>query len=62
VRRAHAAGAHVHVWTIDEPEEMRHLLELGVDGLFTDRTDVLRDVLRARGQWEEARDEPRNEH
>ncbi len=62
VRRAHAAGAHVHVWTIDEPEEMHHLLGLGVDGLFTDRTDVLRDVLRARGQWEEAHDEPRNEH
>lgn len=62
VRRAHAAGAHVHVWTIDEPEEMHHLLGLGVDGLFTDRTDVLRDVLRTRGQWEEARDEPRNEH
>jgi glycerophosphoryl diester phosphodiesterase len=52
----------VHVWTIDEPEEMHHLLGLGVDGLFTDRTDVLRDVLRTRGQWEEARDEPRNEH
>jgi len=51
VRRAHAAGKHVHVWTIDEPPQMHELLELGVDGLFTDRTDVLKDVLTARGQW-----------
>jgi glycerophosphoryl diester phosphodiesterase len=52
VRRAHAAGKHVHVWTIDDPEEMRELLALGVDGLFTDRTDLLREVLEEQGQWE----------
>ncbi|GAA4364769.1 glycerophosphodiester phosphodiesterase [Nocardioides caricicola] len=51
VRRAHAAGRHVHVWTIDDPAEMRELLERGVDGLFTDRTDLLKDVLVERGQW-----------
>jgi glycerophosphoryl diester phosphodiesterase len=51
VRRAHAAGLHVHVWTIDDGAEMTVLLDRGVDGIFTDRTDILRDVLTARGQW-----------
>lgn len=52
VRRAHAAGKHVHVWTIDEPDEMRELLAKGVDGMFTDRTDLLREVLEQHGVWE----------
>ena len=54
VRRAHAAGAHVHVWTVDEPAEMDELLDMGVDGLITDRTDVLKQVLTRRGQWRDS--------
>ncbi|TIC87851.1 glycerophosphodiester phosphodiesterase [Nocardioides sp. GY 10113] len=51
LRRAHAAGVQVHVWTVDEPDQMHELLDLGIDGIFTDRTDLLKDVLVARGQW-----------
>ena len=47
VDAVHAAGRHLHVWTVNDPAEMRRMLALGVDGLMTDRADVLRDLLRA---------------
>lgn len=53
VAAAGRLGREVHVWTVDEAERMRALLELGVDGLVTDRPDVLRSVLRDRGVWVE---------
>lgn len=52
LQRAHRAGKHVHVWTVDDPDDMRALLDAGVDGLFTDRTDILKRVLTERGEWE----------
>lgn len=51
VRRVHRAGLALHVWTIDDPMEMARLLDLGVDGIMTDRPAVLRDVLQARSEW-----------
>jgi glycerophosphoryl diester phosphodiesterase len=51
VAAARRRGIEVHVWTIDEPDQMHELIDLGVDGLMTDRPGVLRDVLRSRGLW-----------
>lgn len=51
VAAAHKRDVQVHVWTIDEADEMERLLDMGVDGIMTDRPDVLRDVLGARGAW-----------
>ena len=51
VAAAHARGLAVQVWTIDEADEMDRLLDLGVDGIMTDRPAVLREVLERRGQW-----------
>jgi glycerophosphoryl diester phosphodiesterase len=52
IRRAHAAGLQVHVWTVNDPAIMASLLDAGADGIMTDETEVLKDVLVARGQWQ----------
>lgn len=51
VERAHTVGKQVHVWTIDDADVMNRLIDLGVDGLVTDRIDVLKEVLMDRGLW-----------
>jgi glycerophosphoryl diester phosphodiesterase len=51
IRRAHAAGLQVHVWTVNEPAVMTDLLDRGADGIMTDQTETLRDLLITRGEW-----------
>ena len=51
VHRAHDIGVRVIVWTVNDSATMHRLLDQGVDGIITDRPDVLREVLVARGQW-----------
>ncbi len=45
-------GVAVHVWTIDSAAEMQRLLDMGVDGIMTDRPSVLREVMIKRGHWQ----------
>ena len=58
VARAHDAGLRVIVWTVNDPPTMHRLLDHGVDGVITDRPDLLREVLIARGQWHGGRSAP----
>jgi glycerophosphoryl diester phosphodiesterase len=51
VRALHDSGRQVHAWTIDDPDAMHALFDIDVDGILTDRADLLRDVLIARNEW-----------
>lgn len=51
VATAHAHGLQVHAWTVNDPAEMTALLDIEVDGIITDRPDLLKEVLVARGEW-----------
>jgi glycerophosphoryl diester phosphodiesterase len=48
VDAVHESGAQLHIWTVNEPEPMGELLDLGVDGIVTDRPDILNYVLEER--------------
>lgn len=49
VDAAHEHGVKVHVWTVDDTAEMHRLLDLGVDGVMTDRPRRLKRVFASRG-------------
>jgi glycerophosphoryl diester phosphodiesterase len=51
VAAAHERGLQVHVWTVDDPADCEAMLDLGVDGIMTDRPAMLRELLEKRGQW-----------
>jgi glycerophosphoryl diester phosphodiesterase len=53
IAAAHARGLQVHVWTVDDSDDCTAMLDLGVDGVMTDRPAMLRDLLKERGQWTE---------
>lgn len=51
IAAAHARDLQVHVWTVDTEQEATAMLDLGVDGVMTDRPAMLRELLEKRGQW-----------
>jgi glycerophosphoryl diester phosphodiesterase len=53
VEAAHRAGKKVQIWTVDDSETMERLIDAGVDGIFSDRVDTLKNVLIQRGLWAE---------
>lgn len=48
IKAAHRRGVQVHVWTVNERPDMERLLEWGVDGIMTDRPDLLSGLLAER--------------
>lgn len=48
---AHRIGLKVHVWTVNDAETIRHLIDLGVDGIMSDECHLLKDELVEVGQW-----------
>ncbi len=52
IARARSAGLQVHAWTVNDQPTMTRLLDLGVDGIMTDQTESLRDLLISRGEWQ----------
>jgi glycerophosphoryl diester phosphodiesterase len=50
IREAHAKNLKVEPWTVDDPELMQQYIEWGVDGIMTDRPDLMIDVLKEMGE------------
>lgn len=53
IAAAHTLGLAVHVWTVNDPNEMLELAELGVDGIITDRPTLAKELFQAHGIWHE---------
>ena len=49
IREAHAKNLHVEPWTVDDPALMKQYIQWGVDGIITDRPDVMMEVLKELG-------------
>ncbi len=49
LQAAHRAGLPVHVWTVNDEAAIERLLDLGVDGIMSDRLRLLREVFARRG-------------
>jgi len=51
VRQCHKLNIKIHVWTIDDEKQMRWLIDLGVDGVMTDKPSLLKEVCLDKGCW-----------
>ncbi|TLP79819.1 glycerophosphodiester phosphodiesterase [Nesterenkonia sphaerica] len=51
IKRCHRAGLQVHVWVVNNLQEMHRLLQMGVDGIVTDDAEALAEVMRQRSVW-----------
>ena len=49
IAESHALGLKVVVWTVNQPADMAHLIEIGVDGIISDRPDLLRKAVQEKG-------------
>jgi glycerophosphoryl diester phosphodiesterase len=45
IRRAHRRGQQIYAWTVDAPNEMERLFDLGIDGIITDQSALVRTTL-----------------
>jgi glycerophosphoryl diester phosphodiesterase len=50
IKQAHDAGRKVHTWTVDDPAQIKRLIDLGVDGFFTNETAAGRHAVDAAGR------------
>jgi glycerophosphoryl diester phosphodiesterase len=51
VNLVHEQNKKIHVWTVDSQDQMQSLINLGVDGIMTDRPSLLKDTLIKNNLW-----------